>query len=130
MRVLTGDLGPATIVYVRAEGAILLDRRLSRDDAKAAVLLLLPGAHPDAVDHWLDRAVDARPPRSDKARAPVLVTCIALLFVTAGTRWITPPAVHHAAPRRPAVTRRAPRRVPPNHAPPDVDVEVPPQLVP
>lgn len=52
--------GAATIVVVAEQRTIFIEWSLSRDQAALVIAGVLPDTHPDAVDHWLDRAYPRR----------------------------------------------------------------------
>jgi hypothetical protein len=52
--------GAATVVVIKPSRRVLIDSGLSRDEAMLAITGVMPGVHPDVVDHWLDTSFDRR----------------------------------------------------------------------
>jgi hypothetical protein len=52
--------GAATVVVIKPSRRVLIDAGLSRDEAMLAITGVMPGVHPDVVDHWLDTSYDRR----------------------------------------------------------------------
>lgn len=91
-----------TILSIPESSTVVVDARLTRDQAALAITGLLPHAHADVIEHWLDQEF---PPRRRQFRTLAVVALIMAMSVGSALYHAELHKPYHPARRRTAVVR-------------------------
>lgn len=98
MRVTRRMLPPTTtVLHIADSSTVVVDSRLTREQAALAISGLLPHAHPDLVEHWLDQEFT---PRRRMFRTLAVVALIMTIGLAGPIRHTMDHTAYHHGRRR------------------------------